>query len=123
MITHPRTSDISARQLHADGLDGGLEGVAVAQSAILDFGAVVIDGVDRVVQELGDSAAVLDAQADEGEDAHVGIQHAGFRQSNAALGTQQGVEVVDKVGEQHSPKSTERKFLSLKSNSLELLDT
>ena len=63
--------------LHADGFDLGLEGVAVAEGAVFYFGAVVIDGVDGVVEEFGDAAAVLDAEADEGEDAYVGVEGAG----------------------------------------------
>ncbi len=72
--------------LHADGFDGGLEGVAVADGSVLDFCAVVIDGVDRVMEEFGDAAAVLDAQADEGEDADVGVEHARLAERDAALG-------------------------------------
>ena len=52
------------------------------------------------MEELGDAAAVLDAQADEGEDAHVGVQRTLLGQSNPALGAQQGIEIIDKVGEQ-----------------------
>ena len=62
--------------LHADGFDLGFEGVAVAEGAIFYFGAVVIDGVDGVVEEVGDAAAVLDAEADEGKDAYVGVEGA-----------------------------------------------
>ncbi len=63
--------------LHADGFDLGFEGVAVAEGAVFYFGAVVIDSVDGVVEEFGDAAAVLDAEADEGEDAYVGVEGAG----------------------------------------------
>ena len=59
-------------QIHADGLNGEFEGAAVSEGSVLDFCAVVIDGVDGVVEEFSDTATILDSQAEESEDAHIG---------------------------------------------------
>ena len=101
-MTHPQlpthwltnNSFFESRNLHADQLDLWFKVIAVAQGAVLDFCTVIIDGVDRVVQELGDAAAVLDAQADEGKDAQVSAQHPLVGQGDAAFGLQQGIEIV-----------------------------
>ena len=52
------------------------------------------------MEEIGDAAAVLDTQTDEGEDADISIQGAGIGQGDTALGAQQRVEIINKIGEQ-----------------------
>lgn len=58
--------------LRVDGFDGGFVGVAVAESAVLVFSAVVIDGFYGIVEEFGDADAGFDIEADLGEDSDVG---------------------------------------------------
>ncbi len=52
---------------HANLLHTLLELFPVTDSTILDFGAIIIDSVHRIVKELGNLRTVLDAQTDKGQ--------------------------------------------------------
>ena len=67
---------------------------------ILDAGAVVIDGVDGVMQKLCYLRRVVDAQTYEGKDAYVGGELVLLLGVYLHVGLQQGVKAVDEVGEQ-----------------------
>jgi len=86
--------------LHADGFNLIFEVVTIADSAILGAGSVVVDGVDRVVQKLGNLAAVVDSKSDEGKDADGGVELIVLGELNLGLRLQQGIKIVHKVGEQ-----------------------
>ena len=51
-----------------------LEVIAVAQGSILHLGAIIVDGVDGVVQEFCNLRTVLNTQSDKCENADVGVQ-------------------------------------------------
>ena len=77
---------VSTLLRHAEQLDATLEALAIVEGTILDAGAVVIDGVDAVVEELGNLRRVLDAQADERKDADFGHQSVVFLGVDLHLG-------------------------------------
>ena len=52
---------------HANLLHALLELFPVTDGTILDFGALIIDSVHRIVKELGNLRTVLDAQTDKGK--------------------------------------------------------
>ena len=56
----------------AEFFDVLLELLAAGDGAILDACAVIVDGVDAVMQEFGNLRRVLNAQSDECEDADFG---------------------------------------------------
>ena len=57
---------------HANLLHTLLELFPVTDGTILDFGAIIIDSVHRIVKELGNLRTVLDAQTDKGKDTEGG---------------------------------------------------
>lgn len=105
MFCRPRLFNHALWQ--ADGLDKVLELLTVYGSAVLYLGAVVVDGVDRIVQELGYLGAVVDAEAYQGEDAYARSQLGLVGQRDAAVGLEELVELVDKRREEAYERGVE----------------
>ena len=89
---------LSAR--HSDFLDMLLEVLTVADGSVLHTGPVVVDGVDGIVEELGNLAAVLNTETDEGEDADGRRELAFLEFFNAFFGAQQLIEISYEIREE-----------------------
>lgn len=89
--------------------DGGSEVLFGYASAVADAQAVVVDGLRRVVQELGYAHAVGDAEAYEGVDAQLRRQFAGGgKEAPALLRAQQRHEALYEVGVDGEVPAVER---------------
>lgn len=73
------------------------ERVAVA-GTVAHGSSVVVDGLRRIEQQGGYARAVLNAHADEGEDAQLGVELLAFRGEDFLAGAQQGIEFGHKTG-------------------------
>lgn len=72
--------------------DGILKCIAV-DGSILQFVAICIDCVDRIVQHLRYARALLNAKSHERDDAEVGIELFAFTQDNLLLRTEKLVDL------------------------------
>ena len=71
-----------------------LKGIAVFQSCVFHFNAVVGDGVRTVTEQLGDLSRRGDAQQDQCEDTHL-YRHALARlRRDTRLGFEQRIEIL-----------------------------
>lgn len=81
-------------------LDVFLEVFPVVECSVFDSCPIVVDGVDRIVQEVGDLRRVVDSQPDECEDSDAGVESSVFVDLDLLLGSEECVEVADEVGEE-----------------------
>ena len=72
----------------------------VANSPFLHACAIIIYGVDAVVEKLCDLGTVVDAEADERKDTDRGAELPVFLHAQLGLGSEQCVDVFDKVGKE-----------------------
>ena len=81
--------------MSSDVADALLELVFAVDGGIADLCAVVVYGVGCVAQQFGDLGAGINTQTDEGKDAEFGGEDVALFGSDACVGSQQRVELVD----------------------------
>ena len=74
------------------------ESLFVAQSVVSNTRAIVVDGCEGVVEELGNLRAISLSHANEGEDAEFGGEQFASLGHNGRLGFEQRVELLDEIG-------------------------
>lgn len=60
--------------------------------------SVGIDGVKRIVQDLGYACRVIDAHAADGQNPQIGVELFAFFEYDAAFGSEQVIDFLDKIG-------------------------
>ena len=65
----------------------------------IDFGAFVVHGLDRAMEEFGDFGAVRDAQFDDGKNAEFHVEPLPGLGFEPAFGTEQRIEILHETGE------------------------
>ena len=73
------------------------ESFLVAQGVVANAGAIVVDGGEGIIEELGDLGAVGFAHANEREDAEFGGEELALLGKDGCLGLEQGIELLDKI--------------------------
>ena len=74
--------------------------VAVAQCLVAHLGAVVVDGLDRIAQEVGYLLAVGKAQADECEDSQFGAEATRIAFGQLLFGSKKRIKICFERGEE-----------------------